>query len=66
MVLGPSGRDHDSPNQLFLIWEAPRYFINIKTTTQTLFKNVILGNMRISKLENVGNQCSRIVEILDL
>ena len=26
MVLGPGGRDHHSQNQLFLIWETPRYF----------------------------------------
>ena len=30
MVLGPGGRDHDSQNQLFLIWETPRCFKNFK------------------------------------
>ena len=30
MVSGPGGRDHDSQNQLFLIWEAPRYFKNVE------------------------------------
>ena len=30
MVFWPSGRDHDSQNQLYLFWRTPRYFKNIR------------------------------------
>ena len=33
MVYGPGGHDHDSPNQLFLILKAPRYFKQSKKIT---------------------------------
>ena len=38
MVLGPGGRDHDSPNQLFLILEAPRYFKKSKKILKLFLK----------------------------
>ena len=42
MVSGPGGRDHDSPNQLFLIVEAPRLFKRIQEK-QITFKHDCFG-----------------------
>ena len=53
MVLGPGGRDHDSQNQLFLMWEAPRYFKKSKKIKNNFQKIVFLENVIISsKLES--------------
>ena len=47
MFFGPSGHDHDSPNQLFLIWETPRYFESPRKNHQTKH---IFGHLRMSEI----------------
>ena len=36
MVFGPSGRDHDSQNQLFLTLQTPRYSKQFKKNPETI------------------------------
>ena len=56
MVSGPSGRDQDSQNQLFLFFETPRHFKEDKQYRiclgNTIFENIrMLG---IGNFENFG------------
>ena len=48
MVSGPSGRDHDSPNQIFISSETRRHCKECKTNAETILKNIVLGNIRIA------------------
>ena len=48
MVFGPSGRGHDSQNQLIVILETPRYFKKSKKNVKP-FKNILLLEVRKSK-----------------
>ena len=50
MVFGPSGRDHDSQNQLFLLCETPRYFKK-SNKSQIISKNISFGNSTILEIE---------------
>ena len=49
MVSGHGGRDHDSHNQWFLIWERPRY-----CKRKNDFLKKILGQMRFGGLGGLG------------
>ena len=54
MVFRPSGRDHDSPNQLFLILETPRCSKQFKKKSE-----VFSGKYDFGKYQNIGtpNMC---------
>ena len=55
MVFGPSGRDHDSQNQLYLILGTPRYFNKSEKHTSSLLQIIILGNIKSFENEHLGN-----------
>ncbi len=44
MVLGPSGGEHDSQKQLFLISESPRCLKQHMTKSQPIYKTQGFGN----------------------
>ncbi len=51
MVFGPGGRDHDSPNQLYLILGTPRYFKKYKKNTKYFWE---ILDLDIAKFWKVG------------
>ena len=61
MVFGPSVRDHDSRNQLFLVWETPRYIKKSENESQIIWQITIWEVTRFGKskllncLEKVGS-----------
>ena len=63
MVLGPGARDHDSPNQLFLILKAPRYATKTKKTQQ--FQTQHFGTYENLELETVESVRSHIWEKIE-
>ena len=66
MVLGPGGRDHDSPNQLSLIWGTPRSFKQTRKA-QNIFEHIMLGNLKISNIEKLEMCVSIILQhVLDI
>ena len=50
MIFGPSGRDHDSPNQMFPILETPREFKQFKKK-QKPFGNNFFWKYEMSEFE---------------
>ena len=46
MVFEPSGHDHDSQNQLYLILGTPRYFKNTRKH-KIISESIILAHLRI-------------------
>ena len=54
MIVGPSGRDHDSENQLYLTLETPTTFKQFKKHLEAFWKtNHVSGNLNISDIGNV-------------
>ena len=47
MVFGPSGRDHDSPNEFYLNLGTPRYFKKYRRNTKSFWGSIILGGIKI-------------------
>ena len=52
MIFRPSGRDHDSPNRLFLILNAPNDFKQFKKNG-TIFENIMFRNLKIFEIEHL-------------
>ena len=46
MVFGPSGHDHDSQNQLHLIFGSLEYFKQFKENPESLLEKIIFGNLK--------------------
>ena len=53
MFFGPSGGDHDSPNQYYSSLEAPRYYKKIKKTFESFFKHIMFEHI-ISSIDVCG------------
>ena len=64
MIFRPSGNAHDLHNQLLLTLALQNYFKQYKKHTNTCSTNIIFGNLRISKAEDVEKDAyRRILEI---
>ena len=66
MVVGPSGRDHDSPNQLVLISKAPNYFKNIKEQTHIILTNIMFWKSEDLNTRKFWNGFSKTFENMEL
>ena len=64
MIFGPSGRVHGPQNQLFLTLDPPNHVNKHKKNTKYVLRNIICGQLGISKNGNVGKDaCRTILEI---
>ena len=61
MFFGPSGRVHEPQNQLYLTLGPPNYFKQVKVITNAFSENIILGNIKMLKIENFGKDVCRII-----
>ena len=60
MIFGPSGRVHDSQNQLFFTLDTPQYFKNYKKI-RIMLTRMILVNRIIFEIVTVGKDACRII-----
>ena len=51
MEFGPSGRAHDFQNQYYVSSERPGYLKCFEENPKPLLKNMIMGNLKIWKIE---------------
>ena len=62
MIFGPSGRGHDSPNQLLSILGYTKVFQAIYGkrpiwgSSKQTFQDPIIGNYHFGELQNIGNR----------
>ena len=50
ILFGPSGRDHDSQNQLSIIQDTPNYFRYVNKNHESFLENNMLGNIKKTKI----------------
>ena len=62
MNFGPGGHDHDSPNQLFLVYDTPNDSKESRENKPFFEKNVMLGNIKFLEIyvfKNIGKDARR-------
>ena len=63
MVVGPSGRDHDSQNQLLLTLKAPRYSTELKKNTKPFLNKYEIwrfSDLGHRKIQTVSKKCHKV------
>ena len=59
MMFGPSGHVHDPPESLIFDFGSAELLQKLKENPKSLSTRVVLGNLRISKIDSLGKDTCR-------